>query len=111
MDSVIPQTYSFGTQLVLDNLSTSASTLLEFTRPLRDRVGVWLVAPSTNTAEVSVSLVQCTSAAFAQNAVVDLTPGEKRMFYVKYGQDLHAYSSDASQDLVAYEVVIERVKG
>lgn len=112
MDTVVPQTYSFGAQLVMESLSTSVSTLLEFPRPLRDRVGVWLVAPSTNTEEISISLLECAdNTTFAQNAVVDLTPGEKRMFYVKYGQELYAYSSDASQDLVAYEVVIERVKG
>ena len=126
MDSIIPQTFSFGPQLVKTNLSTTASTLLEFggayvqsspsdrgNQPtgLRDRVGVWFVAPTTNTVEVSISLNECpTNATFAQNAVVDLTPGEKRMFYVKYGQNLYAYSTSASQAVVAYEVVIERVK-
>ena len=87
MDSIIPQTFSFGPQLVLTNLSTTASTLLEFggayvqsspsdrgnqPKGLRDRVGVWFVAPTTNTVEVSISLLECpTNATFARNAVVD----------------------------------------
>lgn len=111
MNPIIPQTYAFGPQVALSNLSTAASTLIEFSHPLTDRAGVWFVAPASNTAEVSVSLLECAdNTTFDRNAVVDLTPGEKRMFYVKNGQELHAYSKTAGQEIVAYEVVIERTK-
>jgi hypothetical protein len=103
-----PLIYVFGPQLVLENLSTAASTKLTFTNSRYDRAGVWFAAPSTNNAEVHISIVECTdNTTFARNAVIDLTPGEKRMLFIKHGQTLYAYSSSASQDLVAYEVSVE----
>jgi hypothetical protein len=103
-----PLIYVFGPQLFLDNLSTSASTTLNFTNSRYDRAGIWFASPSTNTSTVHISIVECVdNTTFARNAVIDLTPGEKRMFFIKHGQSVYAYSSSASQDLVAYEVSVE----
>ena len=110
MYATIPQTYAFGPQVVLSSLSTSTSTLIHFTRPLNDRTGVWFNAPASNTAIVSVALIDGDAADFDRNAVLDLTPGEKRLFFVKEGQPLYAFSKSPGQELVSYEVVVERLR-